>query len=207
MTVLSRKHEAIEKLEKLIPIFYEAVLNGFNEYYRTNENQTFKYRPTTRANIIYDNIIHKLKKDLVREPGISFINKNKLLTLKVADKYLIKFKKLDDNHKSSNVKTRQNTMFLNQQVLFGLEQTITNLEVGYVLNPVETEINGVFIVCPKDDKSNEWEIDLDEFLMNKSRVTLFSRQEQEPKEKGEKTRFTAKKGKTDDGDTTKEQLG
>lgn len=200
--MVTDKGQVIENLDELIPIFYECILSGFNDYYRRNEGDTFNFRPTTRANMIYDYIISYLKKGLVNDSRVAFLNKNGLLTLMISDKYLIKFKKLNDNHKSSNVKTKQNTLFLKQETLFDLPPSVTNIEIGYVLNKINSDIDGVFIVCPKNERENAWEIDLDEHLQAKSNLTLFNTKK--PSKQIDKKRFKIKKEKSD-GDSRKEK--
>lgn len=170
---MDNKRNTISNIEFLLPAIYRSIILGFNDCYHNDQIDQLRYRPSTKASIVYDNIVANLKKELALHPSVKFITQKGLITLSIKDKFLIRIKKLDDNHRSSNIRTKQSTLFVNQQSLFENEDALTNLEIGYVLEPIENSIRGIWVVCPKNEKNNNWELDLDAYFSNQPQSDIF----------------------------------
>lgn len=69
----------------------------------------------------------------------------------------LRFKKLDDRMRSSNIPTQQTFLFNHQEPQYELPNMppVANLTLGYTLNTTRTSASSVFIVMPDGDR-NIW---------------------------------------------------
>jgi len=192
------KESTTDSLNSYFELFYSSTLAGYLEFVDNNGEQLLDYRPTTRANVIYDLVISKLKLGLINDPKVKFLNTNQLLTIIIEDKYILKFKKLNQKRKSSNIPTKQTSLFSTQQNLFDFKNESINLELGYILNKYSTEIEGIYLVCPRNTKSNYWEIDIEDHLLQ-NKTDLFNIDPNGPKKPV--TRFSVKQEENNDQKT------
>ena len=80
--------------------------------------------------------------------------------LNLQDRVLLRFKKLDENKITGNIRTQQTLDFLKQDLPF-MPSHATNLIVGYELNQIQTNISAVTVTCPKNSLQTEWYFDLE----------------------------------------------
>jgi len=79
--------------------------------------------------------------------------------INVKDSLLLRFKKMGEDKSTRNIPTQQSFLFRAQLELPGIPAALTHLEAGYVLNDLQTALDGVYITCP-NGKRLEWFIDL-----------------------------------------------
>ncbi|MGA2916145.1 MAG: hypothetical protein ABSE89_08990 [Sedimentisphaerales bacterium] len=123
-------------------------------------------RSSTIASIIFDNTIERMRKIFKKYEPEVIIYDDKILGFPVLDfrgKFLVRFKKLRDDFKPSNVKTDRQKG-LNQQLLTSdgipwVSDGATWVTVGYRLNQKEDKIKDISIVCWKGE-SLDWHIEL-----------------------------------------------
>jgi hypothetical protein len=114
----------------------------------------------TRACIVYDYIGEEVEKAFDGVPGISLGRRYGSLHMTVESTAVIKFKKFRGRGlRTSGIATNARNRFLAQTaVLDGL--VITNLVVGYLLDPIEQAPAVIAVTCPTD-QGNLWALDLD----------------------------------------------
>jgi len=95
----------------------------------------------------------------VGDENIRIFSKRGLAVVNIKDVVLLRFKKLDNNKRSRNIPTTQQYLFRAQLDLPGIPSELTHLEAGYVLNELQTGLDGVYITCPNKNRL-EWFIDL-----------------------------------------------
>lgn len=121
----------------------------------------YLHTPRARANIIHDRMVHFLKSYFDSHPTVRMLSDRGRAMANIDDVFVVRFKKMDANKRSRGVPTRQYVLF-NAQIDFeGIPSSLTHLEVGYVLNSLQTELDGVYITCP-NVHGIEWFIDLRE---------------------------------------------
>lgn len=147
MSLISEQ-EAVNNLYPHISAIREIVVGGWNDYIeKYPEEVRVLHCPTTRAGIVHDHQIHRASIYAQKASGVTLCDLTRLKMLIIDGKFAIRFKKLDNDLRSANLKTKQIREFRSQEQLCGLPQT-HNLEAGYLLSELETEIQNVFLVCP-----------------------------------------------------------
>ena len=93
-------------------------------------------------------------------PTVRLIEDTGFLILVIDEKAAIRFKKLNDELRPSNIMTNQQSDFATQQLLPGFPPEVTNLTFGHKLNVTGTEIDGFWLLCPRGT-ANLWSLPLD----------------------------------------------
>lgn len=136
--------------------------------------------------------------------GIRISQKRGLTTINIRDHLLARFKKLDKNKHSRNLPTQQSFLFKAQLELPGIPSKLTHLDVGYVLNDLQTGIDGVYITCPYG-KGLAWLINLDNSSSGGNVIRFTSSGPTAPPSQDATTR--AKRFKPKDSDGKKKDEG
>lgn len=116
----------------------------------------------TRAGFLNDRILVHIRRLLDGETGVTFVRgRGGLTLLAFQQQFLIRFKKLRPDLRTSNIPTQQSLAFARQQTLElpGMPPRLTHLNAGYVLNRMQTEIASTHITCPAG-REVAWEIPL-----------------------------------------------
>jgi hypothetical protein len=72
----------------------------------------------------------------------------------------VRFKKLDDGFLASGIGTGQALDFMSQEDLPGMPECVY-LQAGYRLNLLETDLEGIYLTCPRGRTANYWWHQLD----------------------------------------------
>jgi hypothetical protein len=119
--------------------------------------------PRSRASVIHDYMVAFARDFFKDDPGIRIFTKRGLSLINIDDSLLLRFKKLDAEKRSRNIPTQQTYLFRAQLELPGIPAELTHIEAGYVLNELQTMLDGIYITCP-NGKRLEWFIDLTSLL-------------------------------------------
>ena len=112
---------------------------------------------STRAFMVHDFIVTEAVRSL---DGIAKVHDKSALRLFTIRNYALRFKKLDNELMSRNQETSQVKAFMGQLPLDGIP-AVHNLEVGYVLDRLGTEVVSTNVVCPNGYKNPpHWHIEL-----------------------------------------------
>jgi len=114
----------------------------------------------TKSMIMWNYAINHANYIFRNDPNVKSIEYNGICGLLFYEALFIRFKKLNDRHKSSNIPTFQSITIDNQGHLEGFPERPTILQAGYIIDKSFSQINTVLIVCPNGTKSNHWEIDV-----------------------------------------------
>jgi hypothetical protein len=160
---------SIDEAKKLITPSIEeklrsAIVNALQDYNDLDVSLKLTLSATTRANFINDRMCFHIHERMGHMSGIDFVKRRGRLHLVIIgeeEALEVKFKKLDDNRRPSNIRSHASQDFMNQvQLEFpGMLHPITNVVAGYQLNTIRTGITGIFIVCPYGSQ-NKWEIEI-----------------------------------------------
>ena len=113
-----------------------------------------------RARVISNYIAAEVRKTFVNATGVRLIEDTGFLIMVIDEKAAIRFKKLNDDLRPSNIMTNQQSDFATQQLLAGFPPEATNLTFGHKLNVTGTEIDGFWLQCPRGT-ANLWSLSLD----------------------------------------------
>jgi len=171
---LIERSEAQQLLNSHLNVISNSISSGVDEYFSMYSDEArSRHRPTTRANIIHDHIIDRAKRGFDLKSGTRHHDSRGLSLFVLDERFLLRFKKLNDDKVSRNQKTNQVQAFRQQQkVLDGIE-TLYNIEAGYVFNELEQGIQSIFLVCP-NGRGIYWDIDLADTEKTSSVTDLFS---------------------------------
>lgn len=160
---------SIDEANKLItPVIEEklrsGIINALQDYNDLDASLKLTLSANTRANFINDRMCFHVRDKMWHMSGIDFIKRRgrwHLVIIGKKEALEVKFKKLDDNRRPSNICTNESQDFMSQvQLEFpGMLHPITNIVAGYQLNTTRTGIKGIFVVCPYGSQ-NKWEIDI-----------------------------------------------
>lgn len=159
MDVISDQ-EAIEALARHFKPFLEVMGGGWSDYQGLAPGLRATFTTTTRAGIVHDFQVARASSYAAQHGSqIRIAESSKLRLIVIADRYAIRLKKLDEALMPSNHITDQVRDFRGQRQIPGLPESC-NLELGYVLNRSETDIEQVCLVFPNGPYRNLWAIDL-----------------------------------------------
>ncbi len=152
--------EAREILSRYEVKIHECIQAGWDAYMGYDPSIRSVHTPRTRANCVRDHIVSEVRTKFGTNGTRLHEQTDGLFCLSVEDRILIKFKKFDDEKKSSNIPTQQAMDFVTQQYDLPGFRSVTNLIAGYDLNESQTSIKSISIACPNGDDSNSWCYDL-----------------------------------------------
>ncbi len=146
----------LQPIEDRIRECFDAAWADYQTMYRASQHI---HSSRCRANIIYDHVVYHAKRLLSGVPGVEFLESRGLLLVRVQGALLLRFKKLNSALRSSNIPTLQVIAYLEQLELPGMPPAAIRLQAGYLLNGLQTAIQGVYVTCPSGSEiAWHWEI-------------------------------------------------
>ena len=158
--------EAIRILGSRAKYLRRIILGAWDDYLEYPSALRRVHRPGTRANIVHDHIRHRARDWSETASDAQAVEINGLFIVVVEQRLAIRFKLLDENRSPRNIPTRQVKEFRNQRDIGDLRQQlnlvgeICNLEAGYILDQLQTEIRETWIVCPSGLRANAWQFEI-----------------------------------------------
>lgn len=108
-------------------------------------------RKTTRASIVWENMIEKAIELFDGEPGVRIVPHHDTYSFIFDDTVLVRFKKAAVSLRTSNVQTELACLFHDHAAdLFGFSG-LQRVEVVYVVNRFETDLDWIGVVARQDD--------------------------------------------------------
>lgn len=149
---------ACEDLNQHLDAFDEMVRSAWKEYESLPPNCHLAFGPRSRASAVHDFVLQKAAAYAASNTGVQYFQRNLMHGIVIDGKYAIRFKKFDSESRSRNQPTQQVTEFRNQIELEGIDAA-HHLEVGYLLDDLETEVQDVRLACPAG-YGNAWVVSL-----------------------------------------------
>ena len=159
---MSNSSEGSSVLAPILPRIQSALREAWRDLESLPDTFRADMTARTRAGFLNDRILVHIRRSLDGEPGVTFLRgRGGLTLLAFKQRFLIRFKKLRSDLRTSNIPTQQSLAFARQQTLElpGMPPRLTHLNAGYVLNRMQTEIASTHITCPAG-KEVAWEIPL-----------------------------------------------
>ena len=114
----------------------------------------------SRANIMHDRMIHLARQLFESQSDVRVFQSQGRTMVAIEDKCVIRLKKLDKNKHAHGIPTTQFALFEMQVNFDGIPAELTHLDIGYILNDLQTELSGVYVTCPNGRRRNHWSFDL-----------------------------------------------
>lgn len=178
---------AIAALDPHLAAIYEILHGGLEDLHALPLEDRRAFTPTTKAGIVHDYQIKRAAKYFSGFESVRVHELDKLILFDIGQEVALRFKKLDNAFRSRNQASGQVLNFRGQVQLQGVSAP-SNLEAGYILNRLETEIIWAGIVCP-NNASTYWQVELKDATTVNTVTDLFDKSD--TKENG--TIFKAKK--------------
>ena len=160
--------------------FRPIMLEAWNEWMALPAGFRAKMTPSARAFAVHDLMVDAAIRSLTEMARI--LDKSGLKLFVFEDTIAIRIKKHDDDLASRNQPTRQVKDFLGQRQLDGVP-AVHHLEMGYVLDPSQTEITSTNLVCPNGHGNRPyWHIELQDEGYQVEVTDLFDRSRNEQEE-------------------------
>lgn len=154
------KDEAHEILAPHLPTIEEAIRQAWHDYGRCYANDAHRHSTRSRASLIHDHIISRLEEAI---DGVSALRLTKikgLHVLVVADRLLLRFKKLDRALRPSRPWTAQGEFHQQLPLLEDMPELV-KLQAGYQLDRTNTSLQAILLTCP-DGKAVRWHLELEQ---------------------------------------------
>lgn len=135
--------------------FIQIIMDAWSQYRLFQRNHSLRF-PRSRANVIWDWIAQGALEEFSGVDGISVTETDQTVWFRLSEAVVFRFKKADADGYSRNFPTQSALAFVDpQQDVFGLAQAAC-VDVVYILDPSETEIQDIRIVLRNNNRM-EWQ--------------------------------------------------
>lgn len=135
------------RLGSYLGIIRSCIKKGWDDYMSLSIEHRMKHTTRSRASLVHDYIVYAARQSFDGIADARLVEINKLFMVTFGADIGLRFKKLDECFHSSGIPTQQRLDFMCQDDLPGIE-SVTHLEAGYSLNPLQTAIEGIYLCCP-----------------------------------------------------------
>jgi hypothetical protein len=135
---------------------YKIATAPWDEYHaRMPEDLLVTFTARTRASSIHDLMVREATRYAAENQDVRPFERQMMRGIVIGGTIAIRFKKLDEESHSKGHYTKQVAEYRNQRQLDGID-AVHHLELGYVLNQFETEVEEVRLVCPSGHGTAWW---------------------------------------------------
>lgn len=171
------KEDAKDVLKPYAQLFYDAIINGFADYKEHDAEMSHIHDNCTKSNLVRSYVLNKIKQLVVNNPGLKLKEQKRMIAILVEDKVVVRFKKLNNLFRSTNIPTRQTNEFRSRNLSFQGVRALP-IDAGWRVDDFYSEILDVNFVCP-DGIGNLWRIPLEDLAVQKRQTAMFPVQEEE----------------------------
>ncbi len=133
----------------------QAHKDAWEDWWKSPDRSKFSFWKRTRANMFFERLRYHLYEAFKNDRGVHFQLKHQTFKILFDQKLIVRFKKANGKGLGSNVWTQEVFHFCSaQQEIPGLPG-VDKVEVVYVLNPLNTTIEKVFVQA-RDGKVRLW---------------------------------------------------
>ena len=136
-------------------------MESFYRFRKTNNEDAYKYETRTKAGIIRDLIIDAAQMEFGSDENIKFLTGTHDKLMMLDNKYILRFKKFNEDLTTSNFQTPRAQAYVEQFKIDGIPSDPLRLEIGYLPDSLITEIKGIYIVRLAH-KIAQWYLRLDD---------------------------------------------
>ncbi len=152
--------EADSILAPFKPTILEVISSAYDDYQTQYTQVSPIHTVRTQANILRDHMVYHARRLFHEMDGVRIIEKAGLFLVEIQNTVILRFKKFDDDERTSNYPTDQAVDYLEQQELPWMPQKATRLEVGYQLNKLGTAFRALIARPRGFGLDPAWVIDL-----------------------------------------------
>lgn len=142
-------------LEPHLDAIRDCIQAAWQRWEKLDPAAQFPLSTRSRATCIYDYICHEVRHRFAGTSDVTIQTSHGVLLLNFAGIVLIRFKKLDDSRRGSNIPTRHQRLLSMQLELPELPPEATRLVAGYQLDKLQSSLSDILITCPRG-RTVEW---------------------------------------------------
>lgn len=162
MSRILSKAVAERRLKRELPLVQRCISGAWQEYMDRPAEYRLADSPRTRASTVHDLMVKRARELFEPLVHAQCLEIGGLFIVTLYQRLAIRFKKLDGDFRACNIPTQQSLEFVRQQSsLVGIKD-VMNLQAGYRLNGLQTELEGSYLACPRG-RGNYWIIELDPY--------------------------------------------
>ena len=142
-------------LRKDYRILSRVITTAWEDYQAYPFDVQAAHTPRTRASAVHDHMVSRAREAFGSVLHAQCTEYGGLFMVLLYGRIAMRFKKLDDDFRSSNIPTQQSLDFVRQESDLPGIKSMTNLQAGYRLNRLQTDLEGVYVACPRGSY-NHW---------------------------------------------------
>ncbi len=156
------EREVKKILARIEPQLLEIVNSAWDDVCKVSTSCPMDFK-RTRANLMWDRMACHARTTLTEGKNLKIVDGNNTLYIVVDNRVQLRFKKADKNGLGSNIPTQRELAFTGcGQMSLPDFDDLVRIEVNYVLNPDETEIDKILVVA-RDGATPIWFYGLEPF--------------------------------------------
>lgn len=164
MRRLLSEDQASSLAGKYFARFAKVINAGFNDYRSSIKainalGIKTDFRARTSASVIHDYIHTQVLAEFKDDRDMKVIEMDGTFVLLISGKLYLRFKKMDGDMKSSNVRTEKVDSFYKQTLTLPGIDELTCLTAGYILDATESFIRNIYLTLQLNE-TVIWKIDL-----------------------------------------------
>lgn len=110
----------------------------------------------SRACLVHDFMVQRAMSAWADDASVRVIRRDETVKFVIADQVLLRLKKADDRGLGANIPTQSSLDFVGQQYELPGIPNVHKVEIVYLLNPMQTNINKVVVVA-RDGNERLWD--------------------------------------------------
>lgn len=138
-------------LAKYETIIFQAVHGGWEDWHALPLGGRLMFPARSRACLVYDFIVQRAMSALADDDAVRVLTRDETAKFVFEDMVALRFKKATDNGLGSNIQTQATLGFVEQQQELPGFPNVHKVEVVYVLNRLQTQIEQVLVVARDGD--------------------------------------------------------
>lgn len=157
-------NESNELLKDFFPQFVSIFQQSFQftQTFMANdtENGITRFTPSFKAQVMSHYIMNTSANEFADHEILHPTIHNRIYGLAYKKSLFIRLKKLDDQLLPANFPTDQAIAVASQGEIDGFPSKPCILNLGYLIHPSWSNVNGIYLTCSKHMKDNHWELDV-----------------------------------------------
>jgi len=134
---------------------FHAIHHAWDEWRGLQLNGRLLFPGRSRACLVYDFIVQRAKAAFADEPSVRVIQRDETAKFVFDGQIALRFKKANENGLGSNIETQATMDFIDQQQELPGIPNAHKVEVVYILNHLQTQIDQV-LVAARDGNACLW---------------------------------------------------
>lgn len=131
---------------------FQAVHRAWCDYQKLGLGGRLLFPSRSRACLVHDFMVRHAISTWADDATVRVIRRDETVKFVIADQVLLRLKKADDRGLGANIPTQASLDFIGQQYELPGIQNVHKVEVVYLLNSMQTQVDKVVVVARDGDK-------------------------------------------------------